>query len=140
MAESTTGRMTKSSRCRRGDHESCFSETCSCDCHGTTSAAGTATSEAPPDDAPSGMTWEDPPRRGGAHPCPVTPEMLEQLQANPGRWARVATYAAKSGATNMRTKAPTVWPDRFQFLELRAHRLADDDPDGGSALFARWTA
>ena len=44
--------------------------------------------------------WEDPPETTrGRKPVAFTPELLRELERNPGRWARVDNLKSKSGAS-----------------------------------------
>lgn len=47
------------------------------------------------------VRWEDPPeQRGPGKRVSFAPELLAELEANPGRWARVDNLKAKSGASS----------------------------------------
>lgn len=54
----------------------------------------------------SRVQWEDPPEavRGRRPSDMFAPELLRELEANPGRWARVDNLKSKSGASS-RAKA-----------------------------------
>jgi hypothetical protein len=118
-------------RCRQGAHALCASPPDRCACPGkashpnrpsarpqeaTVPAAAARPIAAVP--APA-VRWEDPPEvTRGAPRKTFSAELLAELQANPGRWARVDDLKAKSGASSRVTKfkrgdfkpvAPPLW-------------------------------
>lgn len=53
----------------------------------------------------AGLTWEEPPARGGGRtPKYFTPEVMEALRANPGKWARIPGLVTTTSAQSARKK------------------------------------
>lgn len=80
------------SQCLRGKHHLCMTDACACvegDC-------------AEPEDPPI-VTWEDPPLRGGTEPL-LSTEAKAELEANPGRWARIKTCDKPTSANSIQSR------------------------------------
>ena len=104
-------------RCRAGDHALCASPAGRCACterrhpnrpsarpqEDTVPAAAARPIAAVPSTV---VRWEDPPEptRGRRPSNMFAPELLRELERNPGRWARVDNLKSKSGASS-RAKA-----------------------------------
>lgn len=103
-------------RCRAGDHALCASpaDRCACTERRHPNRPSTRPQEAavpaaarPIASAPSAVPsvvvrWEDPPdtSRGRKPAQMFAPELLAELERNPGKWARVDNLKSKSGASS----------------------------------------
>ena len=74
----------------------------------------------------AGLTWEEPPAPGGGRiPKYFTPEVMEALRANPGKWARIPGVMPPTSAQDARKKG----------LEVR--QVTAGAPDGATK-FPTW--
>lgn len=108
------------SPCLRGHHDNCTTSSCTCtECH------------------PPVVMWEEPPGspRGRAAKCPLTADQLDELRANPGRWARIHTYDRHTSASSAARRI-----QKGTYPEMpEGHWEATGRRDGaGSVLYARY--
>lgn len=146
-----------STLCWRKLHPQCVATDCTCECHEAL-AASPPPLEVVPTPAPADrltaerradlkrglkanaepvLVWEEPPHPGRQPEPAVTPEQLAELDAHPGKWARVRTFPGENSATTMRKRAVDRRQPDPDLYELRASRLAPYGRGTGSALYAR---
>lgn len=134
----TTG---KSNLCCRNLHTQCLiPDTCTCACHedapppvpeAREAALANGAGKAPAASS-STVVWEEPPTVGRRIIALPTPAQLAELDAQPGRWARLHEWPGNNSAYTARKRAHERGLDKTVY-QLRGVRL----PGGGSALFAR---
>ena len=77
------------------------------------------------------IQWEEPPasRRGANRPV-ITEELIAELAANPGRWARIGDFSVALS---------TQWKHKFPELEI-VTRTAPNSPQGKPrrTIYVRW--
>lgn len=141
-----------STNCRAGNHSTCqtIGAVCSCTCHdnGKTAQKGTLGPGRPrkaqsPEAAPRKRSapvvefvWEEPPEHSRLRSQPLFVKLAEpllELQASPGKWARLVEYAA--GASAGAGRMALIKHLGEKEWEFRAVRM----PEGGSRLYGRYT-
>lgn len=75
----------------------------------------------------SGLKWEEPPPKRGGRRSTLTEEIVAELRANPGRWARLPDRWSSAASQGWKRK----WPD----LE---YRMTDHKVEANGSKTVTW--